>query len=252
MNVTLYDRRVHAKFLAIFQTQIHCRLHDQLIDGLQRLRSQPVKGTVESTVLRHRLAIEIRELPQSVPVSDPFAQLAKIPILDALEDQGAQNLLGGQSIATGPGIFQTLFQITSYGLDHLFVVVQKIGDALQHRLQQNALLQQLPIGSVSALPLTGEVGWGQINVEGYAPPPGQELQADIRVASTDYFRTMKIPLRKGRFFTEDDTADKPQVVIIDETFAQRFWPDSDPIGKHLWWDPKKPVTIVGVVGVVKQ
>src|SRR5690348_17388559 len=48
------------------------------------------------------------------------------------------------------------------------------------------------------------------------------------------------------------SAEKPQVVIIDEKFAQRFWPDSDPIGKHLWWDPKKPMTIVGVVGVVKQ
>jgi predicted permease len=108
-------------------------------------------------------------------------------------------------------------------------------------------------GVVSALPLTGEVGWGAINVEGYAPPPGQELQADIRVASTGYFRTMEIPLRKGRFFTEDDNADKPQVVIIDEKFAQRFWPNRDPIGKHLWFhDPKKPITIVGVVGVVKQ
>ena len=72
------------------------------------------------------------------------------------------------------------------------------------------------------------------------------------VAGTDYFRTMEIPLRKGRFFTDDDAADKPQVVIIDEKFAQRFWPDSDPIGKHLWFDPKKPITIVGVVGVVKQ
>jgi putative ABC transport system permease protein len=75
---------------------------------------------------------------------------------------------------------------------------------------------------------------------------------DIRVAGTDYFRTMEIPLRKGRYFTEDDNADKPQAVIIDEKFAQRFWPDSDPIGKHLWFDPKKPMTIVGVVGVVKQ
>ena len=107
-------------------------------------------------------------------------------------------------------------------------------------------------GVVSVLPLTGEVGWGQINVEGYTPPPGQELQADIRVAGTDYFRTMEIPLRRGRFFTEDDSVEKPQVVIIDEKFAQRFWPDGDPIGKHLWFDPKKPITIVGVVAVVKQ
>jgi predicted permease len=107
-------------------------------------------------------------------------------------------------------------------------------------------------GLVSALPLTGEVGWGGISVEGYTPPPGQELQVDIRIASTDYFRAMGVPLRKGRYFTEDDTADKPQVVIIDEKFARRFWPDSDPVGKHLWFDPKKPLTIVGVVGMVKQ
>jgi predicted permease len=63
---------------------------------------------------------------------------------------------------------------------------------------------------------------------------------------------MEISLRTGRFFTEDDNEDKPQVVIIDEKFAQRFWPNGGPIGKHLWFDPKKPITIVGVVGVVKQ
>jgi predicted permease len=107
-------------------------------------------------------------------------------------------------------------------------------------------------GVVSGLPLTGSVGWGGINVEGYTPPPGQELQADIRIASRDYFRTMEIPLRTGRFFSEDDTTEKQQVAIIDEKFAQRFWPNGGAIGKHLWFNPKKPMTIVGVVGVVKQ
>jgi predicted permease len=107
-------------------------------------------------------------------------------------------------------------------------------------------------GVVSALPLTGSVGWGGINVEGYTPPPGQELQVDIRIASTDYFRTMEIPLIKGQFFSKHDRPDMPQAVIIDEKFAQRFWPDTDPVGKHLWFNPKKPLTIVGVVGVVKQ
>jgi putative ABC transport system permease protein len=107
-------------------------------------------------------------------------------------------------------------------------------------------------GAVSALPLTGSVGWGGIHVEGYTPPPGQELQVDERTASVDYFRAMQIPLVAGRFFSQQDTTDMPQTVIIDEKFAQRFWPHNDAIGKHLWFDPKKPITIVGVVGVVKQ
>ncbi|HVT96379.1 MAG TPA: ABC transporter permease [Acidobacteriaceae bacterium] len=107
-------------------------------------------------------------------------------------------------------------------------------------------------GAVSALPLTGSVGWGSIHVEGYAPPPGQELQVDLRTATTDYFRAMEIPLVAGRFFTEQDNPDAPQVAVIDAKFAQRFWPHGDAIGKHLWFDPKKPIMIVGVVGVVKQ
>ncbi|HEY6252322.1 MAG TPA: ABC transporter permease, partial [Candidatus Angelobacter sp.] len=101
-------------------------------------------------------------------------------------------------------------------------------------------------------PLTGTVGWGSINVEGYTPPPGQELQVDLRIASTDYFRAMQIPLIQGRFFEDHDESTTPQVAVIDEKFAQRFWPHETPIGKHLWFDPKKPFTIAGVVGIVKQ
>ncbi len=107
-------------------------------------------------------------------------------------------------------------------------------------------------GLVSSLPLTGAVGWGNISVEGYTPPPGQELQVDMRTASADYFRAMQISLLRGRFFSDHDNSDSPLSAIIDEKFAQRFWPHDNPVGKRLWWDPKKPITIVGVVAVVKQ
>lgn len=108
-------------------------------------------------------------------------------------------------------------------------------------------------GAVTALPFTASVGWGSINVEGWTPQPGQELQVDQRSATADYFKTMQIPLVQGRFFTDADVPSTAQpVVIIDEKFAQRFWPAGDAIGKHLWGDPARKLTIVGVVGTVKQ
>jgi predicted permease len=148
-----------------------------------------------------------------------------------------EHVLTMQVVANGPKYRDDKAVIQFY---------QEVGDRITH------LPGVKTEGLVSALPLTGTVGWGGINVEGYAPPPGQELQVDARVASTDYFRAMDIPLRKGRVFSEHDTSDSPQVVIIDEKFAERFWPHDNPIGKHLWQNPKKPFTIVGVVGVVKQ
>ncbi len=110
-------------------------------------------------------------------------------------------------------------------------------------------------GAVSALPFTSSVGWGQINVEGWTPEPGQELQVDQRGATTRYFSTMRIPLIAGRFFDDADLAQNANpVVIIDKKFAQRFWPRGNAIGKHVWFGPDatKNLTIVGVVGTVKQ
>jgi hypothetical protein len=139
MNVSLYDRGVHAKSLSFFQTEIHRCLHHQFVDGTQRIRRQPVKGAIEGVVLGHRLTIEICELAQCVSAGDPFAQLAIVPVLDAHEDQRAQNLVLAQPTAIGRGIFQASFQIASHGRGHLFLVVQKIKDALQQRLQRDDL-----------------------------------------------------------------------------------------------------------------
>ncbi|HWI17086.1 MAG TPA: FtsX-like permease family protein, partial [Vicinamibacterales bacterium] len=107
-------------------------------------------------------------------------------------------------------------------------------------------------GFVTALPFTSSVGWGSINVEGWTPPPGQELQVDQRGVTVDYFRAMKIPLKQGRFFENSDLPmNAAQVVIIDQKFADRFFPEGA-IGKQLWFDPEQKMTIVGVVGTVKQ
>lgn len=108
-------------------------------------------------------------------------------------------------------------------------------------------------GGVSALPFTSSVGWGLLNVEGFTPQPGQEIQVDIRTATTDYFQTMQVPLQQGRWFTEQDLSTNPTLAaIVDQRFAERFWPHENPIGKHVWFNPKQKLAITGVVGIVKQ
>ena len=106
----------------------------------------------------------------------------------------------------------------------------------------------------SSLPFTSSVGWGSINVEGWTPQPGQELQVDQRAATADYFRTMEIPLVQGRFFTDFDTLPNAAARWRSSTRSSRSGSGRTAIaiGKHLWNDPKQPMTIVGVVGTVKQ
>jgi putative ABC transport system permease protein len=85
-------------------------------------------------------------------------------------------------------------------------------------------------------------------------PQEQHLAADFRDITPNYFATMGIPLREGRIFTEGDNLDRPRVVVIDQTFAQRFFPNQDPIGRHLQVpDATRPAReIVGVVGAVRD
>jgi predicted permease len=112
-------------------------------------------------------------------------------------------------------------------------------------------------GGGAILPLSGSISWGSITIEGYVPTSGQSMiQADRRNASPGYFETMKIPLIRGRFFTEQDTRESLRVAIIDENMARTYWPNADPIGKRLKpgdADSDAPwLTIVGVVANVKQ
>ncbi|HJR05986.1 MAG TPA: ABC transporter permease [Pyrinomonadaceae bacterium] len=72
--------------------------------------------------------------------------------------------------------------------------------------------------------------------------------------SPEYLQTLGISLRKGRYFTAQDRADSPHVVVIDETLAQKHFPNQDPLGQRLQigWADTQPFEIVGVVGHVKH
>ena len=122
-------------------------------------------------------------------------------------------------------------------------------------------LERLPgvtsAGAVSSLPLSDMLAWGPITVEGRVLPPGEKfINADERVVAGHYFETMQIPLLKGRFFNDQDTADKPPVILVDEFMAQQLWPNQDPLGKRISFGdlaaPPVWATVVGVVGRIKQ
>ena len=116
------------------------------------------------------------------------------------------------------------------------------------------------LAAVSALPLSGAVGWGGIDVEGYLRPAGQpELQVDLRSTTPGYFDVMGIPVLAGRGFSERDLKDSPGVTIVDEKMAKRFWPGQSPLGRRVRMAGDGPggapnpwLEVVGVVRTVKQ
>src|SRR5438552_12632147 len=83
------------------------------------------------------------------------------------------------------------------------------------------------------LPIHGWSGQSFVTDENPNPPVGEVPAANYTVISPDYFRTMEIPLRKGRPFTEADTPVSQRVVIVSEKLAHERWPGQDAIGKRL-------------------
>ncbi|MBI3851136.1 MAG: ABC transporter permease [Verrucomicrobia bacterium] len=120
-------------------------------------------------------------------------------------------------------------------------------------IRRTAALPGVNAASITTTPLghwqTGYEVHGQPK-----PPPGRGHLCDIATVSPDYFKVMGIPLRRGRGFSDADNERGQKVVIIDEKFANKFWPDADPLGQQiqLGGDTNELLSIVGVVGHVKN
>jgi putative ABC transport system permease protein len=112
--------------------------------------------------------------------------------------------------------------------------------------------------AVFPLPMSGDEIRTSFQIEGRPVAKSDEPHTSVRVVTPNYFRTMRIPLLQGREFTERDEASATQVLIVNQAFAQEFFPGQDPVGKHIraGISNSGPGTapmreIVGVVGNVK-
>jgi len=102
----------------------------------------------------------------------------------------------------------------------------------------------------SGMPLRMGLYTGRFEVEGRTLSDNERpTSAGGTMVGPDYFRTLGIPVLKGRAFTAQDSARAPRVMIVNEEMARRLWPDADAVGQRLRWNPKEEfATIVGVVG----
>jgi putative ABC transport system permease protein len=101
------------------------------------------------------------------------------------------------------------------------------------------------------LPLSGTDNSWSFDIEGRPPkPPGVFDITNYRPVSPDYFKTIGIPLQRGRGFDPRDTEDNPLVVVINESMARMFWNRQDPVGQRVRFGERLWRTVVGVVGDV--
>ena len=113
-------------------------------------------------------------------------------------------------------------------------------------------------GATTVMPFGGNWATGSFEIEGYQPPEDQPGPwGDIRIVSPSFFETLRIPLLRGRYLTDQDREGTRPVAVIDQEFVRRYWPGEEPLGKRFTFGPPDGVSdttrnewieVVGVVG----
>ena len=127
---------------------------------------------------------------------------------------------------------------------------------LLERLHEQPGLRDSALAAPLPMDRQGQANLG-FSIVGNPPlPPGKSNTADYTTVSPDYFRVMRIPLLRGRFFSEQDSPSKPNVAIISETLARRYFENQDPIGRQMRFgfppNSDVPREIIGVVGDLRD
>jgi predicted permease len=157
-----------------------------------------------------------------------------------------RSFLSAQQI--NPGFNPHNVLIASYDL---FTAGYSDASGAEFDRQLQAKLEALP--GIQSVALTDRVplgfGGGSTSVkpEGYVSQANESMETQVAIITPNYFQTIQIPIVKGRDFTLQDTKSSQRAVIVSETFANRYWPNQEALGKQLYTDlPKEWFTVVGV------
>ncbi len=173
----------------------------------------------------------------------------------------------------GTGLMlQTLWRLNrvdpGFRADHVLCLRTSLTDAKYRQLKDRVEFYQRVLAGVTAvpgvvsagyttyLPLTNRGGASEFIMEGKPQRTGERDDANHRVVTPDYLRTIGVPLMAGRFLAESDGPDAPPVALVNRTMARQYWPGENPLGKRFKLDDGTAtapwITIVGVVGDVRQ
>jgi putative ABC transport system permease protein len=176
-------------------------------------------------------------------------------------------------LAVGAGLFarslSNLLNVSpGFRVEHLLTyqftlpAAKYPNDAVRARFYHKLLdqIQTLPgvesVAAIGGLPLTNWIVMNSFVPEGVSiSSPADAPIGNYRAVSPDYFATMGIRILSGQTFSGRDDANAPKETIVNEALARRYWPNTDPVGRHMkvGTDPASPwYTITGVVGNVHQ
>ena len=110
------------------------------------------------------------------------------------------------------------------------------------------------VGAINLMPLSGMDGRRGVAVEGYQSDPESPTRAHPRVVTPGYFKAMGVQLIAGRQFTSADTDKAPLVLIVNETMAKRYWPQTSPVGRRVSFNGpgETPREVVGMIRDVRH
>lgn len=171
-------------------------------------------------------------------------------------------LLAGAGLL-GKSLYKLLHEDLGFRSDHLATVNVHLPQNVAPHAEQQLAFERALLGRAAALPgvqsaaamdvlpVSCNCNTDWVRFVG-KPYNGIHNEVNDRVVSVGLFRTLQVKLKAGRLFTEQDEANTPKVVLINEAFARKYFPGEDPIGKRMGDTNLTPASLRQIVGVVED